>query len=253
MLMSRMKIFRFILIQLLAASCAFSQTASEWIKKGDDLDASRKTKEALEAYQKADSIQPNQAPVLIKIAKQYGDLMPSLKGKARQEAAQKSLEYSRKAVSLAPKLSDAHLALALSLGKSTEFLGNKEKLEASREIKSAAETALKLNPKSDYAHHMLGRWHQEIADIGGGTRLLAKVVYGGIPKGSYQEALDHFEKARKINSKRLIHHIEYGRTLAMIGKNDDAKRELQKALAMPNREADDAESKLRGQATLDQI
>ena len=25
---------------------------------------------------------------------------------------------------------------------------------------------LKLNPKSDYAHHMLGRWHQEIADIG---------------------------------------------------------------------------------------
>lgn len=248
-----MKIFRIILIHLLAASCAFSQSAAEWIKKGDDLDASRKTKDALEAYQKADALQPDQAPVLIKIAKQYGDLMPSLKGKARKEAAQKSLEYSRKAVAIAPKLSDSHLALALSLGKNTEFLGNKEKLEASREIKSAAEQALKLNPKSDYAHHMLGRWHQEIADIGGGTRLLAKVVYGGIPKGSYQEALEHFEKARKINSARLIHQIEYGRTLAMMGKEDDAKRELKKGLAMPNREADDAESKLRGKATLDEI
>ncbi len=253
MLSFHMKFFRVILIQLLAASCAFSQTASEWIKKGDDLDASRKTKEALEAYQKADSLQPDQAAVLIKIAKQYGDLMSSIKGKARKEAAQKSLECSRKAVALAPKLSDSHLALALSLGKITEFLGNKEKLEASREIKSAAETALKLNPKSDYAHHMLGRWHQEIADIGGPTRLLAKVVYGGIPKGSYQDALDHFEKARQINSKRLIHQIEYGRTLAMMGKDNDAKLELKKGLAMPNREADDAESKLRGQATLDDI
>jgi tetratricopeptide (TPR) repeat protein len=248
-----MKFFPIILLHLLAASSAFSQTATELIKKGDDLDASRKTKDALEAYQKADAIQPNQAPVLIKIAKQYGDLMPSLKGKARKETAQKSLEYSRKAVAIAPKLSDSHLALALSLGKTTEFLGNKEKLEASREIKAAADKALKLNPKSDYAHHMLGRWHQEIADIGGATRLLAKVVYGGIPKGSYQEALDHFEKARNINSKRLIHQIEYGRTLAMIGKNQDAKRELKKALAMPNREADDAESKLRGQASLDNI
>ncbi len=253
MLRYHMKIFRIILIHLIAASCAFSQTADEWIKKGDDLDASRKTKDALEAYQKANTLQPDQAPVLIKIAKQYGDLMPALKGKARQEAAQTSLDYSRKAVALAPKLSDSHLALALSLGKNTEFLGNKEKLEASRDIKTAAEKALKLNPKSDYAHHMLGRWHQEIADIGGGTRLLAKVVYGGIPEGSYQDALDHFEKARKINSKRLIHQIEYGRTLALMGKIEDAKRELKKGLAMPNREADDAESKLRGQATLDKI
>ena len=253
MLGFNMNFFRSVILIFLATSCAFSETAAEWVKKGDDFDADRKTKEALEAYQKADALKPDQATVFIKIAKQYGDLMPSLKGNARKEAAQKSLEYSRKAVALAPKLSDSHLALALSLGKNTEFLGNKEKLQASREIKSSAEQALKLNPKSDYAHHMLGRWHQEIADIGGATRLLAKVVYEGIPKGSYQEALDHFKKAREINSKRLIHQIEYGRTLAMMGKDEDAKREIKKGLDMPNREADDAESKLRGKATLNEI
>jgi tetratricopeptide (TPR) repeat protein len=244
---------RIILLNVMVAASVFSQTAAEWLKKGDTLDAGGKSQAALEAYQKADALKPDQAPVLIKIAKQYGDLMTSLKGKARKEAARKSLDYSRKAVAIAPKLSDSHLALALSLGKNTEFLGNREKLEASRDIKTAADKALKLNPKSDYAHHMLGRWHQEIADIGGTTRLLAKVIYGGIPKGSYQEALEHFEKARKINSKRLIHQIEYGRTLAMMGKDDAAKREIKKGLAMPNREADDAESKIRGQATLDDL
>lgn len=245
--------FRLLLCSLLIAATAAAQSASEWISKGDSFDAAGKTQQALDAYQKAEAKQPDNAALLVKIAKQYGDLMPSLNGNARKEAAQKSLQYSRKAVAIAPNASDSHLALALSLGKNTEFLGNREKLEASRDIKAAAEKALKLNSKSDYAHHMLGRWHQEMANIGGGTRLLAKIVYGGIPKGSFQEALEHFEKARKINGKRLIHQIEYGRTLAMMDREDDARHEIQKGLNMPIREADDAESKTRGRATLNQL
>ncbi len=253
MLSCIMKFLRLTLIFLITATAGLTQTASEWVKKADTLEASGKTQDALDAYLKAEALDPKNPDILIKIAKQYGDLMPSLKDKARKEASLKSLQYSRKAVEIAPKSSDSHLALALSLGKNTEFLGNREKLEASREIKSAAEKALKLNPKSDYAHHMLGRWHQQIADIGGATRVLAKIIYGGIPKGSYEEALDHFKKAREINSKRLIHQIEYGRTLAMMGREDEARREIEKGLAMPNREADDAESKSRGQATLKKL
>ena len=139
MLGLNMNFFRNFILIVLTTSSAFSETAAEWIKRGDDFDADRKTKEALEAYQKADALKPDQATVFIKIAKQYGDLMPSLKGNARKEAAKKSLEYSRKAVAIAPKYSDSHLALALSLGKYTEFLGNKENLEVSREMKAAAE------------------------------------------------------------------------------------------------------------------
>ncbi len=241
---------KFLFILLTTTSLVFSQTAAEWKKKGDAFDSSGKTEQALEAYENALKKDPDNADVLVKIGKQYGDMMASLGGAARKEAGRKSLEYSRKAVAANPKSSDSHLAVALSLGKNTEFYGNRQKLEASREIKTEADTALRLNSKSDYAHHMLGRWHQEMADIGGGTRLLAKVVYGGIPKGSYQEALDHFDKARKMNSRRLIHQVEYGRTLAMMGRNAEAKKEIQKGLNMPNREADDAESKTRGRETL---
>lgn len=242
------------LILLIASTTlAFSQTAAEWAKKGDAFEASGKTKEALAAYQEAEKKSPDDADLLVKIAKQYGDLMPSLGKAAAKDAAESSLAYSRRAVKAAPKSSDPQLALALSLGKLTPYLGSKAKVEASREIKAAADLALKLNPKSDYAHHMLGRWHQEMAAIGGGTRLLAKVVYGGVPKGSYQEALDHFAKARAINANRLIHQLEYGRTLAMMGRKAEAKTEINKGLAMRNREADDAESKARAKATLNGI
>lgn len=252
-LASKMSFLRISIFFLIATSLAFSQSASEWKKKGSALEAKGKTREALEAFQKAEVKSPNDADILVKIAKQYGDLMPSLNGAAKKDAAEKSLQYSRKAVAVAPNNSDSHLAVALSLGKKTEFMGNREKLEASREMKAEAETALRLNPKSDYAHHMLGRWHQEMAGIGGGTRLVAKIVYGGVPKGSYQEALEHFEKARKLNGKRLIHQIEYGRTLAMMDRDDEARREIAKGLAMPNREADDPESKARGKKTLDSL
>lgn len=237
------------LLLLAATSFAFSQSAAEWMKKGEALEASGKTKDALAAYQEAEKKSPNDAEILVKIAKQYGDMMPSL-GKAAKDAAVSSLAYSRRAVKAAQKSSDPHLAVALSLGKLTPYLGNREKIEASREIKSEADTALKLNPKSDYAHHMLGRWHQEMADIGGATRLLAKVVYGGVPKGSHKEALDHFAKARAINSRRLIHQLEYGRTLAMMGRDAEARTEINKGLAMPNRDADDVESKARARETL---
>lgn len=245
--------FKPFLLLLATASLAFSQSAAEWKKKGDALEAAGKTKDALAAYQEAEKKSPEDAEILVKIAKQYGDLMPSLGGAAKKDASSKSLEYSRKAVAVNPKSSDSHLALALSLGKNTEFMGNRQKIEASREMKTAAETALRLNPKSDYAHHMLGRWHQEMAGIGGATRAIAKIIYGGVPNGTHQEALGHFESARKINSRRLIHQIEYGRTLAMMGREAEAKAAIQKGLDMPNREADDKDSKERGRKALEAL
>jgi tetratricopeptide (TPR) repeat protein len=241
---------KLLLIGLLTVTTTLSQTASDWKRRGDAFDTSAKPKEALAAYENALKKAPKDAAILVKIGKQYGDMMTTLKGAAREEAGRKSLEYSRMAVKADPKFSDSHLAVALALGKNTEFMGNKEKLDASREIKISADTALRLNSKSDYAHHMLGRWHQELAGIGGASRLIAKVVYGGVPKGSYAEALEHFERARKIQSNRLIHQIEYGRTLAMMGRNTEAKKEIQKGLDMRNRDADDAESKSRGRSTL---
>ncbi len=250
---STMFLPRLLLIVLLTIPFVFSQSASEWISKGEAFEATGNPKQALEAFQSAEKTMPDDATLLVKIAKQYGDLMPSLKGAAKEDASLKSLEYSRKAVAIDPKSSDSHLALALSLGKNTEFMGNRQKIEASREIKTAAETALRLNPKSDYAHHMLGRWHQEVAGVSTATRALAKIIYGGIPKGTYKEALRHFESARIINNRRLIHQIEYGRTLAIMGRDAEAKTEIQKGLAMVNREADDKDSKERGRKTLESL
>jgi predicted Zn-dependent protease len=63
-------------------------------------------------------------------------------------------------------------------------------------------------------------------------------------------ALDCFKTAVKLRPDRLIHHIELGRTYAQMGKTEEARKALNKGLAMPNTEKDDPESKRRGREAL---
>ncbi len=240
-----------ILLAMPLTGSAGAMTADDWLARADEREAKGDSQGALEALKKADDLEPDQAEILVRIAKQHGDLMTRMRDpEERKMAAETSLVYSRRALELDPRLGDAHLSVAISLGKSTEFMGNREKIETSREIRERAERALELNPECDYAHHMLGRWHQELAGIGTATRALARVIYGGLPSASYDEALHHLGRARELRPDRLLHRIEYGRTLAMMGREAEARKLLAESLEMPERDMDDAEAKDRGRATL---
>jgi tetratricopeptide (TPR) repeat protein len=143
--------------------------------------------------------------------------------------------------------------VAICLGKLTPLAGSREKIENSRKIKTAAEKAVKLNPQSDFAWHLLGRWHQSLANIGGATRALASVIYGGLPAASNDEAVKCFQKAMALNPKRLVHVVELGRTYQMMGREAEAKRYLEQGLGMPNKDKDDPETKARGRAALKEV
>ena len=250
-----MKLLPHIVLALVAtASPIFAQTAQEWIANAERLEAAGDTPKALASYLEADKKKPNDPAILVKIAKQWGDYMTELPENQRQGAAEKSLAYSRQALKADPNNSDSHLSVALSLGKEVKYMGNKQKIQASKDIKFHAEKALALNPKSDYAHHLLGRWNQNVAEMGGVTRALAKVIYGGIPKGSLEDALAHFDKARNLRPDRLVHQIEYGRTLVMMGQKEKGYAEIRKGLAMPKakRRVERCSRRLRGsRASLD--
>lgn len=237
----------------LFAGHAFGDFA-ELVKQGDVYDAQFKPEEALQSYLPAEKLNPNDASLLVKIARQYVYRMPDLSSKAEQlKSGRTAQSYSERAIKLAPKDSDAHLALAICLGKLSPLVGNKENIESSHKIKTEAEAAARLNPKSDFAWHLLGRWNQELAQIGGVTRAVALVVYGGLPNASYDEAVKCFQKAMAINPNRLIHPIELGRTYALMGRKEEARKFIEQGLAMKNRDKDDPETKERGKKTLQSL
>ncbi len=237
------------------AFTAYSQEAlPELIRQGDAYDAKFESDNALKYYLPAEKLAPNDATLMIKIARQYVYRMEGLSTDSEKLASGRvAVSYSERAVKLAPNQCDSYLSLAICWGKVTPFLGNKESIEASRQIQNAAEKAVKLNPQNDYAWHMLGRWHQELAGIGSMTRALARVIYGALPDASYAEAVRCFQKAIALNPGRLIHTVELGRTYAAMGNEAEAKKYLEKGLAMPSLEKDDPETKQRGRATLAEL
>ena len=85
-----------------------------------------------------------------------------------------------------------------------------------------------------------------------GTKV-ASIVYGGLPDATNEESVKCLQKAIDLNPDNLIHYIELGRTYAQMGKNEDAKKLIEKGLAMPDKAKDDPEVKKMGRETLGKL
>lgn len=247
---------KFLLASMLVALTSASTFAdlAALVAKGDLHDKKFETEQALAFYLPAEKLAPNDAGLLVKISRQYALRMGDLKKEEdKVQSGRTALKYAERAVAAAPNECDPHLCIAICWGKLTPFLGNKEKVAASRQIKVSADRAVKLDPGNDYAWHILGRWHQALANMGAASRGFAKLIYGALPAASNDEALECFKKAMVLNPQRLVHVIELGRTYGMMGQKQQAKKFIQQGLAMPNKEKDDPDTKRRGRETLEEI
>ena len=87
-----------------------------------------------------------------------------------------------------------------------EFVDLKTELSYSRLLKLEAEKTVALDPKQDIGYYLLGRWNYGVANVGLLSRTFVKVVYGGLPQASNEEAIADFKKAIELAPDRIIHH-----------------------------------------------
>lgn len=219
--------------------------------RGDLLDKQLKTAQALAVYLEAEKAAPNDAEILRRVAKGYAESMVDAETKARQkELGFKAVEYAKRAVAADSRNAQAHLALAICYGRVAPLLDNQTKINFSKLVKEHVEKSLALDRSSDYAYHVLGAWNYEIASLNPVLRTVVKIIYGGLPEASYEEAVRNFQKALELAPQRVSHHVELGRAYAALGQEELAREFLTKGLALPNREKDDADTKERGRAAL---
>lgn len=241
------------LILLLAITPVFAQEDFvSMMKRGDQLDAQLKTKDALAVYLAAEKLDPDNAELLHRIAKQYGESQNDVSSKEdRRKIGMTALDYAKRAVAADPKNSIAQLALAVSYGRVAPYLDNKTKVAYSKLVKEHADKARALDSSgNDLVYHVLGAWNYELSNLNPILRAVAQLIYGKLPNASNEAAVENFKKAIELNPRRLANHVELGRTYAAMGKKDEAREELEKGLALPNRQRDDPETKERGRAAL---
>ena len=230
--------FLFILLFSLALF-GLAQTAEDHLKKGDEYYGQLKDKEALEEYLAAVKLDPKNYEALWKLSRSYVDVGDLVSPKEKDyEEQQKALyknaqTYARKAVAANPNDTWGHFYLSAALGKYALMLGKKDQINMSKEIKTAIDKAIELDANNDLAYHALGRWHRRMAEIGGIKRLLGGLLYGGIPKGSFEESEKFMKKAIELKPTYGNHHLELGRTLLALKKYKEAAKEFQACIDAP--------------------
>jgi tetratricopeptide (TPR) repeat protein len=236
---------RIIPIALLSAALAVAtlpaagQTQSELIKRGDDAYTRLEDQAALDAYLAAAKLEPPSYEALWKAARSLvdvGDLVDAEAkgGEERKMALYKDAEdHARKAAAVKPDDANGHFQISLSMGKQALMLGKKDQIRMAKEVRAEIEKTIALDPTHDSAYHALGRWHRKMAEIGGAKRLLGGLLYGALPKGSFEESATYLKKAVELRPNFINHHLELGRTLMELKKYGEAVAEFQACLDLP--------------------
>ncbi len=158
--------------------------------------------------------------------------------------------YASSAMQVNPKSSDATCMMALALGRVSLIAGTKERVMLAREVKYYAETAIRLDPNNFRAYHILGRWNYEVSDLNIAEKSFARLFYGKIPSASLDDAIDDFEKSRKLNPGFILNYLELARAYHRMGEDKKAVANLRILLGLPNLIYDDTRAKVQARKLL---
>ena len=148
---------------------------------------------------------------------------------------EQAMNRGEEAIESRPKDANAHYFYAMAAGRYSQEISIAKALAQGLggRIKAALTQALKLQAKHADAHIALGAWHAEIIGKVG-------AMVGGLTYGAKKDAaLEHFQKALKLNPDSAIARIEYANGLAtMFGKEKLKEAEKLYAEAAKQKPAD---------------
>lgn len=217
------KVFASAALMLLSVF-SFAQTADELVDQARQQEKQMKDAAALSAYKDALKIQPDNIAALTgasEVSSREGYRITDKEEKSRFYTEAKS--YAEQALKLAPENAEANYVMAVALGRIALTAGAKEKVAASKEVKRYTELAIKFNPNYAKAYHVLGKWNYEVANMNALEKAAAKMLFGGMPEATLQDAITNYEKCRKLDPSFLRNYQE----LAQAYKENE---ELEKAI-----------------------
>jgi tetratricopeptide (TPR) repeat protein len=251
-------ILSFVLLIGLAAAVYAEQepstiTVNRHIRRGDELYKQFKHKESLTEYLGADEIDPNNYEVKWRIARAYTRIGKNAPKKEKEANYKKAMGFANQAVAIDSTGVEGHFRLAVAKGRLALFKGGKEKIRLSKDVKAEIDIVKQLDPNYHLAYHVIGLWHRGIANLSWVLKAFAKVIYGGVPEASNQEAVANLRKAVELRPDYVQHHVELGKTYVEVKDYEKARKEFEKALELPSVEEDDDEAKEEAKELLEDI
>ena len=130
--------------------------------------------------------------------------------------------------------------MAVAMGRMALISGSKEKVAASRDIKKYVDQAIKLDAGNEQAWNVLGKWHFAVSNLNFAEKSAANMIFGGLPDGDIETAIQCFEKSQKLNPNYVLNYLDLAKAYNQIGQKEKAKNMITTGLKQPNHYQDDA-------------
>ncbi|XP_063991056.1 regulator of microtubule dynamics protein 1-like [Diachasmimorpha longicaudata] len=147
-----------------------------------------------------------------------------------------------------------HKWIAVLSDSKSEYEGIKARITNLVPCKEHMLKAAELNPNDATILHMLGNWCFSVADMPWYQRKIASAIFSTVPSSSYEEALQYFETAEKIDPLFYSHNLLFlGRTYLKLQKKDEAIKYLKMTAEFPAKNDEDHKAKLEATKILGTI
>jgi len=249
-----MKLF-FSILLVFAAITVRSQDINVLFKEADNFEKQQKEPEALDKYKQILGLEPANIKALVKAA----ELNISMSNRQPDKTSKRlyiesSFSFAKRAILADSTNADANYAMAMASGKMIDVeTENKKMIELVKDLKRYAEKALSINPDHAKAHYILGKWHYEMANLSGIKKIAVKVLYGGLPGGDMDSAIDHMEKCKILEPYFAANYLDLAKAYKDNRNPTKAIEVLTILVKLPTRTTDDVALKAEGNKLLESL
>ncbi len=245
----------FVAVFVLLSATLFSQDVNVLLKEAANLERSVKEEGALDKYKQVLAADANNIRALIRSS----ELSSSIGGRQADKNAKTNYynsakEYADKAIAIDSNNADAYYGRAVSAGKLSEIETDNKKLVADvKDIKTYADKALSLNPNHGKANYVLGKWNYEVLTLPWAKKAAVKVLFGGMPPATIENAYKYMEKCRLLEPYFVLNFLDLAKAYKYDHKPAEALQVLNQMVKLPTRTAEDNTLKTEGKKLLSEM
>jgi tetratricopeptide (TPR) repeat protein len=171
----------------------------------------------------------------------------------REPYYRSAVQFARAGIAANDSLGECHTWLAASLGNIAMYEGSRTKVELAGEIKNELDRAIALNPGDDVAWSILGSFYRALGSVNWLERNLARILYGSLPDGGFEDAEAALEKAIALAPNVIRHQFELGMVYVDEGEDEKALTVFEKAITLPVTRVSDHRAIRRMKRMIDRI
>jgi tetratricopeptide (TPR) repeat protein len=235
-----------------------AQMVDKLIEEGDKFTEEYNNQKALDAYLKADNLEPNNWEVLWRISRAYVDIGEHMPEKTDEQKDaqllmyQKAFDYADKSVKYASDKSITYVRRAIANGRIALFKGVFSVAGVVNSVRDDCEKAIKLNSGDKYTialgHYILARTHAKISEKWAPARAVL-----GLGWADNEIAITEFNKAINLYPNFRMFYLDLAKSYIREDEFQKARDMLKKVIDSPKNDEDDDQRVTEAKKLIEEI